>query len=92
MAFTHGMNVDDVRSKADATTTESTNTSESRGDANDTIHNFIAEAWWGPDADTYLDDWMSVVDPLYSQLAELLEVIGVDTQAQAQQQEDTSAN
>ncbi|GGA63881.1 hypothetical protein GCM10011490_13130 [Pseudoclavibacter endophyticus] len=92
MAFTHGMNVEDVRQQADLTSQESNATTESRGDANDTIHNLVADSWWGPDADMYLDAWMGEVDPLYSQLAEMLQQLGIDTQAQAQQQEDASAS
>lgn len=91
MAFTHGQNIDEVRTQADATTTQGEECATSRGDANDTIHNFVADAWWGTDAETYLDDWMSVVDPLYQQLHEALETMGTDIQTEAQQQEDASA-
>lgn len=92
MAFTHGMNVDEVRTEAGNVNTQADETSTSRGDANDTIHNFVAESWWGPDAEAYLEDWMGTVDPLYAQLAEMLEAIGLDTNTQADQQEECSAS
>ena len=72
--------------------TQSDETSTSRGDANDTIYNFNAESWWGPDADTYLEDWMATVDPLYAQLAEQLEGIGGEIPNQVQQQIDASSS
>ena len=92
MAFTHGMNVDDVRQEAQNTLTQSDETSTSRSDANDTIHSFVESFWWGPDAEQYLESWMSSVDPAYAKLAEALEAIGTETNVQADAQEECSAS
>lgn len=92
MSFTHGMNVDEVRTQGTESTNQGSATSQSRGDANDTIYNFVADSWWGTDAEQYLDDWMSTVDPLYSQLAEALGLIGTDIGVQADSQEEVSAS
>ena len=91
MAFTHGMNVEEIRNQATEVGNISNDTSTSRGDANDMMHEFVESDWWGDDATAYLDNWMGTVDPAYQAVTDHLDEIQTDLGTQAGEQEDTSA-
>lgn len=91
MAFTHGMNVEEVRAEGQNVETEAGNTESSRSNAEQLITNFVAESWWGTDADQFLEKWNSEIITTYTSLFDALEVIGQNIKAEADQQEECSA-
>lgn len=92
MAFTHGMNIDEVTTQKDAVDQVEDGTTQSRGDANDMIIEFVESAWWGEDADQYQQDWMDTVDKAYEAATQCLsEDISPELLRNINEQEETSA-
>ena len=92
MAFTHGMNLEEVRGQSTEMGTIHTDLGTIRGEGNDTINEFVEADWWGDDATRFLQTWMDTVDKAFDVAMATLEQLTADLNTNIADQEATSAS
>lgn len=89
MAFSHGMNVEDVRTQQTETMNQQDETRTAGQNAEQAVQGFVDSHWWGDDAMRYAQDWQEVTQA-FNAIADALEDEGQNLTAQADSQEQCS--